>query len=142
MAQIVDPTNLQKLEYDVTTAEGPSHVTIVTGLIPVNFSSGGGVGNVTGSFETLVDPTLAPGQFRKATAIASIAGWSSYWSAAPPPPTQAGVSIQQVEATLDDESGKIQLRIDTSAWIAGSGNAGISMIAFQVTTLSKLSQPA
>jgi hypothetical protein len=30
----VTPTNLQKLEFNVTTAEGPSRVTIVTGIIP------------------------------------------------------------------------------------------------------------
>jgi hypothetical protein len=30
----VTPTNLQKMEFDVTTAEGPSRVTVVTGVIP------------------------------------------------------------------------------------------------------------
>ena len=33
MATLVTPTNLQKMEFDVTTAEGASRVTIVTGKI-------------------------------------------------------------------------------------------------------------
>jgi hypothetical protein len=36
MAILVTPTNLQKLEFDVTTAEGPSRVTIVTGEMPID----------------------------------------------------------------------------------------------------------
>ncbi len=35
MATAVTPTNLQKVEFDVTTAEGPGRVTVVTGTIPV-----------------------------------------------------------------------------------------------------------
>jgi hypothetical protein len=31
MAVFVTPTNIQRLEFDVTTAEGQSRVTIVTG---------------------------------------------------------------------------------------------------------------
>ena len=31
MVTLVEPTNVQKIEFDVTTTEGPSRVTIVTG---------------------------------------------------------------------------------------------------------------
>ena len=34
MATAVTPTNIQKMEFDVTTADGPSHVTVVTGILP------------------------------------------------------------------------------------------------------------
>jgi len=68
MAQTVQPTNLQKTEFDVTTAEGPSHVTIVTGILSGFLSATTqGTQQLTQkeSFEALVDPQLAPGQFRK-----------------------------------------------------------------------------
>jgi hypothetical protein len=31
----VTPTNLQKIEFDTTTAEGPSRFTIVSGTLPM-----------------------------------------------------------------------------------------------------------
>ncbi len=140
MAQIVNATNLQKLEYDVTTAEGPSHITIVTGVMLVVLAGSGGFVQ-QGSFETLLDPTLAPGQFRRATATVSITDWTQQTAPGPPSPgpLETQLSIDQVEATLNDESGRIQLRVDASVRVGGSGgNAQINGIAFQVTTLSKL----
>lgn len=65
MATLVTATNLQKLEFDVTTAEGPSHVMIVTGTIPILL----GPSSMQGSFKALIDPILAPGKFLKATVL-------------------------------------------------------------------------
>jgi hypothetical protein len=143
MAQNVIATNLQKLEYDVTTAEGPSHVTIVSGLMRVALD-GNPSADQQGSFETLLDPTLAPGKFRKATAVASISSWSfqtPLLGQNPPqnaPQEQYGFSIDQIEATLNEESGQIQLRVDATvkAVTAANTRAFLNGIAFQVTTLS------
>jgi hypothetical protein len=38
MATLMTPEKLQKIEFDVTTAEGPSRVTTVTGAIPIFLS--------------------------------------------------------------------------------------------------------
>ena len=65
--------NLQKIEFDVTTAEGPSRVTVVTGMMQMvlTASSQGPFATQKESYKVLLDPTLTPGQFRKASAIAS-----------------------------------------------------------------------
>jgi hypothetical protein len=39
MATLVTPTNTQKIEFDVTTTEGPSRVTIVTGAMPIDIKA-------------------------------------------------------------------------------------------------------
>jgi hypothetical protein len=140
MVQVV-PTNLQKMEFDVTTTGAPTRVTVVTGIIPGNlsvFSQGNNPVNQSVSLTALVDPTVPPGQFRKATATAALAATSATQNP-PSAPTQFsfGFSIDNVEATLDDETGRIELRIDATASIA-NGVAGIGTIAFQVTTLSIL----
>jgi hypothetical protein len=140
MATLVTPTNLQKLEFDVTTAEGPSRVTIVTGEMPIYgmataISSGAG-GSAQASFKAVLDPTLAPGKFRKATATAAF-GSIEYFGSAPPLNTRW--EIQDAQATFDDEEGKVQLVVDVLISVQSSGtntDATARSIMFQVTTLA------
>ena len=73
MTQIIPAENIQKLEFDVTTAEGPCHVTVITGSLPINVQ----VGSTPQNVKTLVDPTLQLGQFRKAAAVVSFANLAS-----------------------------------------------------------------
>jgi hypothetical protein len=133
----VTPTNLQKMEFDVTTAEGPGRVTVVTGEI--NAALGAYANDATFISETLnltalVDPTLSPGQFRKATATAALASTTGYVIAIP---SQSKFTVDEVQASLDDESGRIELRIDATAGVS-NGQTSIQKITFQVTTLAKL----
>ena len=86
------------------------------------------------SLTALLDPTLTPGQFRKATATAALATTSAHADALG---FNFQFSIDNVEATLDDESGRIEMRVDASVQVF-NGSAGIQRIAFQVTTLAKL----
>ena len=83
------PTSLQKIEFDVTTAEGRAvlnriwHTTCARGrgiFRQHNFAA------QNFSVSALVDPTLTPGQFRKATAIAAFAGTDANVSALPSGP--------------------------------------------------------
>ena len=143
MATTVTPINIQKMEYDVTTGEGASRVTIVTGTMAgINLiaqSSGPGFAQQQGSFKAVVDPALTPGQFRKATALASVIGTIHTTD-----PSLASTLVQwqwridEVEATLDDESGQIALRVDLNVSVQGAGTAQIDRVGFQVTTLAKL----
>jgi hypothetical protein len=134
----VTPTNLQKIEFDTTTAEGPSRVTIVSGTLSVSgggaFSGSIGFENQNFNVSALVDPTLTPGQFRKATAIAALAATTTLVSALP---STAQYSIENVEASLDDESGRIEIRVDGQVGVA-NGNVTLQELSFQVTTLAKL----
>ena len=136
MAVVVVPTNVQKTEFNVTTAEGPSRVTIVTGKLPIAIVSGGHDITVSNSFKALVDPILTPGQFRKATAIVSL-GSILFASPNTAPSTNAAQwRIDDAQATLDDEAGQVQLVVDVAA--VGDGETQINALWFQVTTLAKV----
>jgi hypothetical protein len=86
------------------------------------------------SISALVDPSLTPGQFRKATATAALAQTNANMNAFP---GAFQFAVDDVHATLDDESGRIEIRVDAIAGIA-NGNASIQKITFQVMTLAKL----
>jgi hypothetical protein len=142
MATLMTPEKLQKIEFDVTTAEGPSRVTTVTGAIPIFLSvfSQGSFVTQKDSFKVLLDPTLTPGQFRKATAMASFAQFSSQ-EQQPIAGTQnaMGWQIDDAQATLDDETGKVQLVVDVAVTALGSSMSVIAQsLIFQVTTLAKV----
>jgi len=139
MAILVNPANLQKLEFNVTSAEpGPFRLTIVTGTFDgaVQVNSGGGWSTNSGSFKALLDPLLAAGQFRKATAIAALAGRSCTPGG---PNTILQWSVDDAQATWDDESGKVQLIVDATV-SAQPANAisTVTRFMFQVTTLAKI----
>jgi hypothetical protein len=132
MATAVTPTNVQKMEFDVTTAEGPCRVTVVTGTLPAGLVANSGTQSL--SLTALVDPTLNPGQFRKATATAALAAAGANLGA----PTSAfSFSVDGVEANFDGQTGRTELRVDLTVDVSG-GTAAIPRIAFQVTTLAKL----
>jgi hypothetical protein len=78
------------------------------------------------------------GQFRKATAIAALAGRSC----TPPPVANALLqwTVDDAQATWDDESGKIQLPVDaTVAAQPANAISSVTKFMFQVTTLAKVS---
>jgi hypothetical protein len=130
MATAVTPTNVQKMEFDVTTAEGPCRVTVVTGTLPAGLVANSGTQSL--SLTALVDPTLNPGQSRKATATAALAAAGANLGA----PTSAfSFSVDGVEANFDGQTGRTELRVDLTV---SGGTAAIPRIAFQVTTLAKL----
>jgi hypothetical protein len=144
MAILLSPVNLQKVEFDATTAEGQCRVTIVTGTVQVMPSGlrvdAPGVNDVQqrASYKVLVDPTLAPGKFRKATATVSALGWAGTTNSLP---GSSSFQIEDAEATLDDEAGRVQLIID--ALVEASGTNNISQLFgfnFQVTTLAVVSE--
>ncbi len=137
MATPVTPTNIQKMEFDVTTAEGASRVTVITGSLPFGpnvFSNSNNFVTQSVSMTALVDPTLTPGQFRKATATAALAQTFGNVNAVP---GTFRFSVDEVQASLDDESGKIEIRVDASVGAANASGT-IEKINFEVTTLAKL----
>jgi hypothetical protein len=135
MATLVTPTNLQKMEFDVTTAEGPSRVTIVTGAMPITVAAFNGA-TEKGSFKALLDPSLTPGLFRRATATASFGHILSMGNTTPL--TNVWV-IEDAQATLDDETGRVQLVVDVTVRAGGTNTtAQVNSLMFQVTTLARV----
>jgi hypothetical protein len=138
MAVLLSPVNLQKVEFDATTAEGQCRVTIVTGSASVQpnglRANAEGPNYVQQRASYKIDPTLAPGKFRKATAMVSTSGFAGTMN------SLSGTSyfqIEDAEATLDDETGQVQLIIDVSVQASGTNNiAQWFGCNFQVTTLA------
>jgi hypothetical protein len=140
MAILLSPVNLQKLEFDATTAEGQCRVTIVTGsvgVMPAGFRANAPTPNALqqrASYKLLVDPTLAPGKFRKATATVATSGWAGTINSLP---SSTYFQIEDAEATFDDEAGRVQLIIDVLVEADGTNNISQWMgCNFQVTTLA------
>jgi len=134
MPTAVTPTDVQKMEFDVTTTEGPCRVTVVTGILAAGLAATSSTQSL--SLTALVDPTLGPGQFRKATATAALASTGADLNASPTPSTFS-FSVDGVEASFDGQTGRTELRVDLTVGVS-SGIAAIKTIAFQVMTLAKL----
>ena len=125
------------VEFDVTTAEGPSRVTVVTGKMQISLGALNGIAQ-SGSFKALLDPTLTAGQFRKAAAIVSLsnivhtdntggASLTTRWT------------IDDAQATYDDEAGQVQLVIDATVLSdTVPSSAQLESLTFQVTTLARV----
>ena len=134
MAAAVTPTDVQKMEFDVTTAEGPCRVTVVTGMLTAGLLANSGTQSL--SLTALVDPTLSPGQFRKATATAALVSTEAGLNASPTQNIFA-FSVDGVEASFDGQTGRTELRVDLTVSVS-NGSAVIQKITFQVMTLAKL----
>jgi hypothetical protein len=88
MATRVIPINVEKLEFDVSSAREPLRATIVTGNLPSGLqvlSNSPSEVTQSISLSALVDPTVLPGQFRKAAATAALASTGSTTNAGPAP---------------------------------------------------------
>ena len=142
MVTLVEPTNVQKIEFNVTTKEGPSCVTIVTGTMPISLAAFGKPGTTTqrGSFKAVLDPALTPGQFRKATSTVS---FGAIMSSASLTSASGGVKfteqwvLDNAQATFDDKAGRVQLVVDVTVRATGPGTSTqITSLMFQVTTLA------
>ena len=142
MAIVATVTSTQTMQFDVPgiAPAGASRVFITTGIaeffLVVN-SQGNGVSE-TQSIKVLVDPVIAPGQFRKATAVVGLgevfrqesntAGFST-----------ASWRIDDVAASLDDESGKVELRFEARVSSSGPNcTTQLQRATFQVTTIAAI----
>jgi hypothetical protein len=135
MAIQVTPTKIQKMEFDVMAGDEACRVTVVTGTIMHQIAALNDTRQMV-SLSALVDPKLTPGQFRKATATAAISQ-TSQTSGNPSIASVVQFTLDDVQASLEDESGNIELRIDASVTVANA-TAAIQSLKFQVTTLAKL----
>ena len=109
---------------------------VTTGIAQANAAvfSSGAVQTQTSSFRILLDPVLAPGQFRKATGLVSISSFGALNY-----PSGFGFGITDTSASLDDESGKVELRFDLTLSVGGPGaSANINQVVFQVTALATI----
>ena len=132
MVTLVEPTNVQKIEFNVTTREGPSCVTIVTGTLPISLAAFGKPGTTSqrGSFKAVLDPSLTPGQFRRATSTVSFGAIMSSASL-----SYASGGVRFTEQWVR----RVQLVVDVTVRATGPGTSTqTTSLMFQVTTLAKV----
>ena len=122
----------------VNGPDGANTLFLAAGLMACSLSqqnqSGGGTA-LEETFSILLDqPRLAPGQFRRAIATASLAGING---SATIVAIGSGASnswyVQAVDAHYDDETGGIKLEVDLHVG-ASFGSAEIMLVGFQVAT--------
>jgi hypothetical protein len=111
-------------------------VTIVTGSAEINLmcDTQGQTIAQKESYKILLDPTVEPGQFRKATASVSWAGIRQTLNVTP---SYTAWAIEDAQASLDDETNRVQVVVDVAASASGTYTKAVGQsLNFQVTTLA------
>ena len=141
MATPATLTSQQTLEAQVTGPGGATRVIIVTGLATCSLntavpSPGGGFGTQQGTFSAHVGPTLTVAQFRRAVATVSLTSLSATGSV-----TTHSWAITDVDASFDDDEGRVELEFDVQVTVQGPPMPGftqvmLASVGFQVTILA------
>jgi len=117
----------------LTGPNGADRLFITTGFAQL---MGGGPSGAPQAFSGLIEPTLTAGQFRRAIATAAPATLSVNQMTIPPIGATQRVyarwAVNAVEADWDDESGKIELRFETTTNADTALSAQVERLAFQV----------
>ncbi len=138
MAIIATVTSQQTIQFDVpglVDSQGASRVIVTTGIAQFNLQviGTGGQNSQSQSVRFLVDPVIPPGSFRKATGIVGFGNVSTFNAGSS---QILGWSIDDIATSLDDESGKVELRFDARVLAAGEQVVvTLSSATFQVTTV-------
>src|SRR5438128_9740262 len=121
--------NLQQIEAVVAGPDDANRLFIIDGQLNVNLNVD--TGNLTQTFAVLIGPVFTSKQFRRASATVSVThmntdvwGWSEW-------------NISDVDDDLDNESGQVELRIETYIGCAGPAKyIQIVSLGFHVTILA------
>jgi hypothetical protein len=142
MAQVANVVSQQTLQFDVPGPVNGTRVFITTGIAQFGlaaFSQNANQLRQSDSVKLLVDPVLAPGQFRKSTAMVSFANVQRGSTAINGEFQFSSWSIDDITSSLDDESGKVELRFEVSVGSGGTNsNTQLVAVAFQVTSTATL----
>lgn len=134
-------TDKQSFEVIIQGPDGANRMIICTGKLSFNCNasdnSAAGSGVVRKeTFTALIDPQLAPGEFKRAIAVASLVD-ISYFDSDPTQRDGVRWAIEEAQADFDDESGKVELRVSVMLNPQGIGSfANIFGVSFQVTTIA------
>ena len=131
----------QTLEAQVAGPGGATRLIVVTGLANCDLtvavpSPGGGTATQQATFTAHVGPSLSVAQFRRAVAAVSLASISATGSL-----VQHSWAVTDVDATFDDDNGKVQLEFDVQVVVQGPPMPALTQgllasVGFQVTILA------
>jgi hypothetical protein len=122
----------QVLEAVVAGPDEANRLFTVTGAANVNISGGGGQQQVQ-TWTFLVGPAFTRQQFYRAIGAASV---SSQFVNVQTAPGNFQVQINSVEADWDDESGRVEVRVELT--LSASGNMSIGQLRYWVTILAQV----
>ena len=138
--KIAQVQNLQQLDVMVAGPDDANHLFIIDGQFDTSLAIGSQGPNFAVAKETfsaLVGPRLTNRQFVRAIATASIIKTQIIHTA--PGGFAATWNIIDVDADWDDESGRVELRIEAQVSCSGSNpSASIDGFGFDVTILAAL----
>lgn len=144
MAIVANVVSQQSMQFDVPgiAPAGASRVFVTTGIAQFFLSAASQTNapvSQTQGIKLLVDPVIAPGQFRKATAVVGLGNITRQDSNLAGPVNTCTWRIEDIAASLDDESGKVELRFEATVTSAGpSSETTLQSVTFQVTTIATL----
>jgi len=124
----------QILEAVVAGPDGANRLFTVTGAANVQILASGNTDPVNPTWTFLVGPTLTHGQFYRAIASASVASQEVSKRGVP---SEYMVQIKSVEADWDDESERVEVRVEL---FLSSNRAyiNISQLRYWVTILAQI----
>jgi hypothetical protein len=124
----------QVLEAVVSGPDGANRLFICTGVANVQMSLGRNQGQITETWTFFVGPTLTRAQFYRAIGTASVSLQTLDILGAP-----AGFAIQivSVEADWDDESERVEVRVEVSL-SSSLTTVNIDQLRYWVTILAKV----
>jgi hypothetical protein len=145
MAVIANVVSQQSLQFDVPgiAPAGATRVFMTTGIaqffLAAQSPGPNSVSQSTG-VKLLVQPVIAPGQFRRATAVVALANLQHQDANAVPGQASTGQwQIDDVAASLDDESGQVELRFDVAVNAFGTNTfTALTAVTFQVTSIAAI----
>lgn len=97
------------MEAVVPGPDGANRLYTCTGAASVSIGTVAAIQQQMQTWIFLVGPTLTRSQFYRAVATASVSNWNVVLDH--PPPLCFQISINSVEADWDDESGKVEVRV-------------------------------
>jgi hypothetical protein len=124
----------QVLEAVVAGPDEANRLFSITGAANVFISVSAGQSK-TETWTFLVEPAFTRGQFYRAIAAASV---SSQFVNVQTAPGSFQVQINSVEADWDDESGRVEVRVEVFLTASASLNANINGLRYWVTVLAQI----
>jgi hypothetical protein len=127
-------TGEQVLEAVVAGPDEANRLFTVTGAASVSiFVQAGQQQTQTWTF--LVGPTFTRGQFYRAIGAASVSAQNVNIQTAP---GSFQANISSVEADWDDESGRVEVRVEVFLSASGGASANINQLRYWVTILAQI----
>ncbi len=133
---VTQTTGEQVVEAVVAGPDEANRLFTITGVANAFVSVNAGQ-QKTETWTFLVGPTFTRGQLYRAIGIASVA--NQIVNVLPPAPGNFQVGINSVEADWDDESGRVEVRVEIFLSAnAGVNNVNINQLRYWVTILAQV----